>query len=102
MFKKVIEKAGKLKVGYQNWRDERANFEIEQAEESARIEREKIQKEKDLLMSLSEKELLVEVIMDLRGYNIRLSKIEEQQDELTNKVNSLESDVSSLENKASN
>ena len=65
-------------------------------EEEARLERERIQAEKDALMVLNEKELMVEAIMALKGYNIRIAKIEETQDDLTNMVDSLASDVSSL------
>jgi len=52
-------------------------------------------------MALSEKELMVEAILALRGYNSRIRNIEEQQAELDNRVDSLELDVSSLKSSVS-
>ncbi|MDO9086019.1 MAG: hypothetical protein Q7U53_07430 [Anaerolineaceae bacterium] len=83
MFKKIKRKIGEIK------------------EEHARIERERIQAEKNALMALSEKELMVEAIMALKGYNTRIGNIEEKQDDLTYRVDSLESDVSSLKSHTS-
>lgn len=77
--------------------EERERIARERAEEEARIESERIQAEKDALMALSEKELMVEVIMTLRGYNTRLTIIEASQDDLEDRVSSLESDVNSFE-----
>lgn len=71
-------------------------------EECARIERERIQAEKDVLMALSEKKLLVEVIMTLRGYNTRLNSIEAAQNDLSSRVESLEFRANSLESDKSN
>lgn len=70
-------------------------------EEAARIERERVQAEKAALMALSEKELMVEAIMALRGYNTRLKNLEEKQDNLRYIVGSLESSVDSIDSKIS-
>jgi hypothetical protein len=78
-------------------KEERARIDGEKAEEEARIEREKIQAEKDALMALSEKELVVEAIMALRGYNTRLDNIEEHQEYLKERIDSLDSNLSSLD-----
>lgn len=85
MFEKVKQKIGEIKEESRR-----------RSEELDRIERERIQAEKDALMALSEKELMVEAIMALRGYNSRLAYIEEKQDELNNSLGMLASDVSSL------
>ena len=53
-------------------------------------------------MSLNEKELMVEAVMALKGYNTRITAIEEQQENLDYRVGSLESDVSSLESTVAN
>ena len=50
---------------------------------------------------MSEKELMVEAIMALRGYNTRLTIIETCQDDLNDRVGTLESDLSSLESDVS-
>lgn len=47
--------------------------EIKEENQRKRAERERIQAEKDALMALNEKELMVEAIMALRGYNTRLT-----------------------------
>jgi uncharacterized protein YdcH (DUF465 family) len=96
MFEKVKGKIGEMADENRRRREERARIAREKVEEAARIERERIQAEKDALMALSEKELMVEAIMALRGYNTRIISIEEKQEELDNRVGSLESDVSSL------
>ena len=69
----------------------------EKAEEEARKERERIQAEKDALMALSEKELLTEVMMLLRGYDTRFNDIKKQQDYLIKIVDSLDSKISDLD-----
>lgn len=76
--------------------EERASIARERAEEEARKERERVQAEKDALMALSEKELIVEAIMALRGYNTRLNNMGEKQDILQVSVNSLDSKISSI------
>ncbi len=102
MFEKVKDKFREIKKENQRQREERARIAKEKAEEEARKERERIQAEKDTLMALSEKELMVEAVMALRGYNTRLSNIEEQQDELVDKVDSLIFQMGSLDSRVSN
>ena len=97
MFEKVIVKFAEIKEENQRKRTERECIARERAEEEARIERERIQAEKDALMNLNEKELMVEAIMALRGYNTRLTIIEVRQDDLDDRIDTLESDVSLLE-----
>jgi vacuolar-type H+-ATPase subunit E/Vma4 len=101
MFEKVKGKIGEIKEENQRRREERIRIAREKAEEEARIERERIKAEKEALMALSEKELMVEAILALRGYNTRIATIEEQQDELAYRVDSLKADVSSLESTVS-
>lgn len=101
MFGKVKEKIEDIKRDSQLRKEERARIEKERAEEAARVEREQIQMEKDALMALSDKELMVEAIMALRGYNTRITNIEEQQDDLLYKMDSLESKVDSIDSKVS-
>jgi len=101
MFEKVKGKFAEIKEENQRKREERERIARERAEEEARIERERIQAEKDTLMALSEKELMVEAIMALRGYNTRLIIIEERQNDLYDRVATLESGISSLESDVS-
>ena len=96
MFEKVKGKIDDIIKDSQLRKEEIARIKKEQTEEAARIERERIQLEKDALMALSEKVLMVEAIMALRGYNTRLTNIEERQEDLTNSVNSLRGYISSL------
>ena len=97
MFEKFKGKITEIKEENQRKREEQENIAKERAEEEARIEHERIQTEKNALMALSEKELMVEAIMVLRGYNTRLTIIEKNQNDLDYRIGTLESDVSSLE-----
>ena len=101
MLDKVKGKFSEIKEDARKRKEERVRIAREKAEEEARIERERIQAEKDALMELSEKELMVEAIIALRGYNVRLNKIEEKQDDIEDRVDSLEWDVSSLNSRTS-
>lgn len=101
MFEKVKGKIEDIKRDSQFKKEERARIETERAENAARVERERIQMEKDVLMALSDQELMVEAIMALRGYNTRITNIEEQQVYLHSKMDSLESKVDSVDSKVS-
>ena len=101
MFKKVKEKFAEIKEETQRKREECERIAREQAEEEVRIEHERIQAEKGVLMTMSEKELMVEAIMALRGYSTRLTIIEEQQDGLYDRVATLELGIRSLESNVS-
>ena len=81
MFEKVKGKFAEIKEENQRKREDRERIAREQAEEETRIEHERIQAEKGVLMAMSEKELMAEAIMALRGYNTRLIIIEEQQND---------------------
>jgi hypothetical protein len=71
------------------YREMRARVAREKAAEAARIEAERLQTERASLMTSSDKELMVEAIMELRG-------LRERQDALTETVASLREEVSSL------
>ena len=58
-----------------------------QEEAEARIAEEKLNAEREALMQLSEKELLVEILLALRGYDNRISKLEKQVRANTNASN---------------
>jgi len=96
MFGKIKNTLASIKEENQRKREEQEHIARERAEEEARLKRERIQAEKDALMALSEKELMVEAIMALRGYNTRIKLIEGKQDILDDRVSSIESSVSLL------
>lgn len=73
----------------QNYREERARAAQQRAAEEVRKEAERVQAEKAVLMGLSDKELMVEAVMALRG-------LREQHDALTDNVASLQQEVTSL------
>jgi hypothetical protein len=102
MFGKIKGKIEDIKKDNQLRKEERARIEKRRAEEAARVETERIQMEKGALMALSDKELMVEAIMALRGYNTRITNIEEQQDDLFSKMDSLESKVISIDSRETN
>jgi hypothetical protein len=102
MFEKVRNKIDEMRRAEQQRRDECVRIAREKAEEEARKERERVRVEKDALLALNEKELLVEAIIAIRGLNTHLSNIEEQQNELIYRVDSLQSGLTSLEYSISN
>ena len=97
MLKRIKAKLKARKEENVRRREERERIAREIAEEKARLECARIQAEKDELMALSEKELMVEAILALKGYNTRLNNIEEQQKDLLYAVNSLKLDVNVLD-----
>ena len=99
MLDKVKGKLSDIREDGKKRKEELERIAREKAEEEARKERERIQAEKDTLMAFSDKELMVEAIMALRGYNTRLNKIEEKQNDLEDRVDSLEWDVNSLDSR---
>ena len=101
MFEKISRKITNIQRDVQQKREERVLIEQERIANAARLERERIQKERDALMVLSEKELIVEAIMILRGYNIRITNLEEKQNEILFKMWSLESKLDSLDSRVS-
>lgn len=64
--------------------------------------KEKIQLEKDRLLSLNDKELMVESIFAIRGFYNKVSKIESQQEEIIDRIKQIEADLASLESDVSN
>ena len=82
MLEKVVQKVSAIRVESQRKKEEENLLQLE-----------RIQAEKNALMSLSQKELIVEAVMALRGYHTRLTNLEAQQNELANRVDSIELDV---------
>ncbi|MEE0059628.1 MAG: hypothetical protein UE295_02240 [Acutalibacteraceae bacterium] len=67
-----------------------------QETERLAAEEAKIQAEKDSLMNLSEKELLVEAVMALRGFYSRVEELEEAYDDLNDTISVLKKEISSV------
>lgn len=78
-------------------KEELARLEWEKAEEEARKERERIRAEKAALMALSDKELMVEAIMALRGYNTRLEDLDDRQNRLDRELSTLDDQLSRID-----
>ena len=81
---------------------ERERKELEAHRKAERLAQEEaeIQAEKDNLMNLSEKELLVEVVMALRGLYSRIEELEEAYEDLDENVSSLKRDIKSVKTDA--
>lgn len=80
---------------------ERLERAAEQAAyEQAQLEEEKtaILKERERLLSLDEKALMVEMILAMRGLYATIKDIEKQQEVLTGNIEDMESDIYRLEN----
>ena len=57
---------------------------------------EKLQAEKDRLLSLDDKGLMVEMILAVRGLYSQIEYIQSQQDSLTERIDDIEADISSI------
>ena len=90
MLEKVVQKVSAIREESQRKKEEENLLQLE-----------RIQAEKNALMSLSQKELIVEAVMALRGYHTRLTNLEAQQNELANRVDSIELDVTTRRRLAS-
>lgn len=65
-------------------------------------EKVKIQAEKSRLLSLNDKELMVELIFAIRGLYNKVTEIETQQGEIVRRIEGIESDIASLASDVSN
>lgn len=74
-------------------RDEFDRLERERNEEEARKEREKIQRQIGALMAMSEKEILVKIILEMERLNSRLDHIEKMQKESKCIMDSMDSRI---------
>ena len=96
MFNKVKQKIGEQIDEFQQKREEQKRLEKAAAEAKVRAERERIRLEKEALMALSDKALMVEAVMALRNLNSRLDTLETQQADLKSQIESLKWDVDML------
>lgn len=97
MLKKAVSTLNNITRQYKIKTEERKRMEAEKRIEEELMEQARIKAEKDALLNLSEKELMVEAIMALRGYNLRITKIESQQVDIEDRLDSLESDITDIE-----
>ena len=70
--------------------------EAAREEERLQQEAQKIQTEKERLLSLDDKGLMVELILAVRGLYSQIEYIQGQQDSLSERVDNIESDISSI------
>jgi cell division protein FtsL len=102
MFDKVQESLKKSKDERQKKRLEKERVRLEKAAAEAVREKErlqqaeKIQAEKDRLLSLDDKGLMVELILAVRGLYSQMEYIQSQQASLSERVDDIESDISSI------
>ena len=103
MFDKVQESLKRSKDERQKKRLEKERLRLEKAAAEAACEKErlqreaqKIQAEKDRLLSLDDKGLMVELILAVRGLYSQIEHIQSQQDSLSERVDDIESDISSI------
>ena len=102
MFDKVQESLKKSKDERQKKRLEKERVRLEKAaaeavreKERLQQEAEKIQAEKDRLLSLDDKGLMEELILAVRGLYSQMEYIQSQQASLSERVDDIESDISS-------
>lgn len=111
MFEKIQEGLGKRKLDQQKRIYEREKTRLNKAAAEAAFQkarladkRDSIQAEKDRLNSLNDKELMVELILSIRGFHSRLSEVESKLSfyekeliEIRVKIDDLDSKISGLE-----
>lgn len=95
------KKAEKIKIKL-----EKEAAEIKAEQERLTAEKEALEQEKRRLLELSDKDLMVELIIAVRGFYTKVSDIEQAQEqmgttlfEIDDRLNSLACDVDVLENK---
>lgn len=86
--KKAEKKKRKLEAAEQKALKEREAIEAEQA---------KIQAEKERLLGLKDNELMVELILSIRGFYNQFKELAERQDELADEIRGIQEDIASLE-----
>ena len=114
MLEKAKNMVADIKADAERKKEEKEQLKKEQQEQMERLEQEqkayearreadriaveeaKIQAERDALMDLSEKELLVEAVIALRGLYSRIEKLEEAYEDLDYTVSSLKKDLKSV------
>jgi len=82
--KRILRKKAKLEKELKKANEEK---------EKLRLEQEKIQAERDRLSNLSEKELMAEAIMALRGFYSQFEELQKEQEEIHYRVCELEDDI---------
>lgn len=118
MLEKAKNIVADVKADVERKREEKEQLKIERQKQAECMEREqrafeaqleaeylaekgaKIQAEKETLMGLSEKELLVEAVMALRGLYARIEELEEAYDDLEDSVSSMNKELKSVKTEA--
>lgn len=79
-------------------REQKAQLKKEKEEEAARAAEVQLQAERERLLSMTEKELLVELILTMRGYDERIQRIEKsaKSAELDSSISALNSSTANL------
>jgi hypothetical protein len=105
LFEKLKSYIAEMREEEQKRKEEQERLEKERrakaaAEEAARIaaEQAKIQAEYDRLMSMTEKELLVEAVLALRGIYSQMEELSDAQERLDSELSSMAEDIERLEN----
>ena len=108
MLEKVKSTISGIKEDAQRRREEKEQLARERREAEAKAEAERIaaekariQAEKDTLMAMDTKELLVEAVIALRGLYSQIENLESDQAALSERLEELASDVSDLTYKMS-
>ena len=98
MFDRVQESLKKSKDDRLKKRLEKERVRLEKAAAEAVREKERLQQEaeKDRLLSLDDKGLMVELILAVRGLYSQMEYIQSQQASLSERVDDIESDISSI------
>lgn len=103
MFDKVQESLKKAKTSARKSVLKRNGFVLRKPQQKQFVRksgfnrrRKKIQAEKDRLLSLDDKGLMVELILAVRGLYSQMEYIQSQQASLSERVDDIESDISSI------
>lgn len=74
---------------------EQKSMEEQKEAERIAVEKAKLQAEKDLLINMSEKELLVEAVIALRGIYTRLYELEQMYEDIDSSISSIDKEFKS-------
>lgn len=109
MLEKLKENAAKAKEDRRRRKAEKEKVRLQQEIESARREEKRLAEEKAVieaekarLLTLSDKEIMVEMIFAIRGFYSRFLELEEEQSFITKRIDDMEDRISDVESDIEN
>ena len=101
MLEKIKSKVADTVAEVQRKKEEQERLDRERRELEAKREAERLAAERERLMNMSEKELLVEVIMNLQKITVCIGELSENQGKIAEKIEVMEDAMRNVESNVS-